>query len=314
MQKIGKHISLVMLLVLGTMLLKFFFSSTLSSSTTGIKGYQSQPSVDILFVGSSLTRQSYDIRSLDSLTHQNTYLLAYNGLSPVFAHALLQNAWQNPALVPKVLVMEAYPYKSVVPTKLMDVRMINDGNYKLKMNLLHILHQQTTLSFVDYFYLLAQNNETLISYPFTGKYYENLSYKGAYQNKYVMGLSNDAYAAIQDPLAQEMGPNYPIALDKNACAAHQKIVALCNKKGVKCIYLVPPISQKVADMPSWKQAKNLMMPFLKDSIKPTLIIDNPAFQFDYSQPQHYNDGLHLSTAGRAAFSLELGKKLATEDF
>src|SRR4051794_30940285 len=59
---------------------KYRFEHRFAPRNMGYQGLLAHPETKILFVGSSHTRQSYDIRLIEQTIGKSSYLLSYNGL------------------------------------------------------------------------------------------------------------------------------------------------------------------------------------------------------------------------------------------
>jgi hypothetical protein len=291
---------------------KFFLSYTLSPTTAGINGYLEQKKVDVLFVGSSLFRQNYSMKIFERKTDKSCYLLAYNGLTPSFAYQILKYLCEKTETKPKVLVMDAYPYLCAERTRMGDIRLMNDAPASLKMAFVSILAQHVKMTPKAWWHALVQNNETLLSYPFTHHYIDHYSYKGSYENKVLLGMNQADFEAVEDPLLIQYGKSYQLPkLYDFELLAHKNIRDLCEKNDIELYYIFPPVSQFITDKFPYSQAHNLLNSYLIDSLKtPENHIFYPeSIPINRKKAQNFSNAFHLSTQGRDSISTILGERL-----
>jgi len=69
---------------------KYVFSDRFSPRTLGLTGLLHETDIGCLFIGSSHTRQSYDVALLQERTGESAYLVSYNGLGPFLMEPLMR--------------------------------------------------------------------------------------------------------------------------------------------------------------------------------------------------------------------------------
>jgi hypothetical protein len=115
--------------------LRFATSHYFAPQQSGVRGLAVNSPVDILFIGSSHTRQSYDARLLEQKTGKKVFLVAYNGLDLVNMVPVLRRVLATEAK-PKLLVVEAYGAILGRPHAVQDSRLYFEADPKLKRALL----------------------------------------------------------------------------------------------------------------------------------------------------------------------------------
>ena len=277
----------------GLMGLRFAGSHYFAPQQSGVHGWTVNAPVDILFIGSSHTRQSYDARLLEEKTGKKVFLIAYNGLDPVNMVPVLKRVLAGSDR-PKLLVVEAYAAIIGRPHSLQDSRLYFEADPKLKRVLLdEFMRPPHSLDkHLDAFSLLVnRNNDAIVAYPLNRMVLE--SYHGAYGGKFIPGLTEEAFKKLRVPLDGN------IALDSEQRAALHEIVRLGSEAGVPIVFVESPLPGTVAALP--------VMRGLKLSLKNALAEEQATYLdgevgFPSDDPSLFADNNHLSTKGRAVFS------------
>src|SRR5258706_15920629 len=113
----------------GLMSLRFAGSHYFASEQSGVHGLAVNAPVDILFIGSSHTRQSYDARLMEQRTGKSVFLVAYNGLDPVSMVPVLKRAFAGKEK-PGICVVEAYGAIIGRPHEVQDSRLFVEADPK----------------------------------------------------------------------------------------------------------------------------------------------------------------------------------------
>lgn len=274
--------------------LRFALAHRFAPDQSGVHGLAVNAPVDIVFLGSSHTRQSYDARLLEERTGKKVFLVAYNGLDPVSMVPVLKSMLEGGS-PPKVLVMEAYGALWARPHEVQDSRLFFDAGPQLKAMLLEqLLRPKTLAAHRDAFELLVnRNNDAIIAYPLNRILLRNLSYHGAYGDKFVPGLSPERFAQLRIPLEGELH------IHPEQRAALLEIVRLARERRVPVMFAESPLPGPVAARPNVHALKAEVAALAQAANVPYFDGEE---DFPLTDPTLFADSNHLSTKGRALYT------------
>ncbi|HXC02560.1 MAG TPA: hypothetical protein VNU49_07885 [Opitutaceae bacterium] len=272
---------------------KFTCEHRLAPLTSGIQGELAAAPVDVLFVGSSHTRQSYDVHALEKSLHGSAFLVAYNGLDyqtmTVIVPALLANG-KGP---PKVLVIEGYCMSLVRSGGLEDSRMFFDAPPAMKVEFMrqYLAEGATWERYLDLFDLAVnRDNELLLMHPAYSRLTSWLSYRGGYAGKNVPGLSSFDGIYLRVPRSSA-SPEQEAALISVIQAAKQQ--------NVRVLCIESPMPGPTERQGTVIRLKARLAQILREQDVPYL---DGASGFPVDDPKLFGDSNHLSTEGRALFT------------
>jgi hypothetical protein len=255
-----------------------------------------QPHTDIVLVGSSHTRQGYDVKQLEELTGKSAFLVAYNGVDPVAMLPVVRALLADPARRPKMLVIEANCARLSHVPDVEDARLFFDSPPSVKRELvsdyLH-MHPNDKNAYLDVFALLAnRNNETIVAWPLLHGVMDGLSYHGSYVNKNMPGLDPAAFARLSVPIESDR------PVDEQLQALH-RIIAVARESSVPLALVDTPVPGPVAAQPrmgmlmqEWQRiARAEGVPYLSGAVG-----------FPTGDSSLFSDSSHLSTAGRELYT------------
>lgn len=291
-----------MVLLAGITTLRFVGSHYFGARQSGVYGLEVNAPVDILFIGSSHTRQTYDARLIEEKTGKKVFLVAYGGVDPVTMVPMLEHmlAAKNK---PKLVVVEAYSAMFGRVHAIDDARIFFESPPQLKAKLLRefVGPAQSKTKLLDAFELLVnRNNEFIVAYPLNRMLLSNVSYHGAYQDKFVPGLTPEQFRVLKVPLKGKLGVN------PEQRAAFVRILHIASEANVPVVFVESPLPRTVADLP--------VMRGLKESMQQVLAEENVAYfdgdkDFPLDDPTLFADSNHLSTKGRVLFSEQVAEWL-----
>ncbi len=275
--------------------LRFVGSQYFAPTESGVHGLATHSPVDVLFIGSSHTRQSYDARLMEEKTGKKVFLVAYNGMDPVSMVPVLKTMFSGKDK-PKLCVVEAYGAILGRPHVVQDSRLYFEAGPRLKAELFQeVLRPPRTLEkHLDAFSLLVnRNNEAIVAYPLNRLLLPNLSYRGAYADKFVPGLPEDQFRKLRVPLEGEVGA------DPEQRSALREVVRLARAADVPIVFVESPMPGPVAELP--------VMRGLKTTLKQALAEEGVTYYdgeegFPLDDASLFADSNHLSTKGRALFT------------
>jgi hypothetical protein len=264
----------------------------------GYPGYLAAPPPDLLLIGSSHTRQSYNIPAIESATGRSAYILAYGSLDLNYMDLLLQDLLRQPERRPKIVVLEAYSAKLARQPDVGDYRLFYDAPPRLKFRLMaNYLHHHSGISaWMDLFDLVInRGTDQILTAPLNSRILCNLSYKGGYRNKVVQGITEDEFRSLH----AEIAGSYP---DKAQLAALRDIIELCRRDHIRLVLAESPMPAPISSKPEIQRLKRDFREEAQANHLPYL--DGDA-AFPTSDPSLFADAGHLSTAGRDRYTANL---------
>lgn len=292
----------VFVLIGGFVSAKFFWSHQLGPATSGFHGLAREREVAYLFLGSSLTRQSYDIGLIERETGKNAYAMAYNGLGPRYQRLIVEHLCQCHAPTIRRLIVEATPLLSL-GGELYDVRLYLDAPPSLKWKILEYVTHSWSDWGKAYEVLVLSSNDAIFSHPFTGRFLDGLSYKGGYVNKVMPAISRETFDALAEP-ALLPGARSPSDIDIDSLRGIQDQLTRC---GIEETYVEPPIPAIRRASPNYLAAKSALRGALASL--GARLIDFPLDEFDAMDYRMFGDAVHLSSEGRARYSAIIARRI-----
>lgn len=302
MKQVIKVLLFALLLFLVLVGLKFCFEHRFALRNVGLQGEFRLKHVDILLVGSSHTRQGYDIRLLESKTGLSAYALAYDGLDFYHMLPLLRAAWRDPAHRPELCVLESYTANMARSPEFDDPRLFFDAPPRMKTELsfAYLRMHPGVEGWEDLFVLIVnRGTDQLLSYPLVRQMIDPYFYRGGYVRKNISGLSPQQFAKLHLPIAGAQ-PN-PLQEE-----AFQKILELAAADHVEMILVDPPMPAPVVAQPEVVQLKSW---FRKAALAHKLLYIDEDEGFPIQDPAMFADSNHVSTAGREIYTEQLTDQL-----
>jgi hypothetical protein len=284
-----------LLILMALVGLRFMASQWFAPNQSGMRGFAVQSHVDVLFIGSSHTRQSYDAQLIEERTQHRVFLIAYSGLDTVTMVPMMREILRS-GRAPKLLVLEAYGANLARPPLFQDTRLFFDSPPALKRDLLaQITAPPRTLDkYLDAFALLAnRNNETIVAYPLSRLLLPELSHHGSYVNKVVPGLDETQFRKLGRPLSDR------VELDVEQRAALHELVSLVRAANVPLVAIESPLPAPVAAHPVMQALEAATRQVFAEAQVPYLDGDEV---FPVHEPALFADDNHISRAGRTLFS------------
>jgi hypothetical protein len=284
---------------------KFLWEDRLGPIDNGIRGALEAPSIDILLLGSSHTRQGYDARLLEQVTGKKVYVVAYDGLDPVSMLPVVSALLADPARRPVWLILEANCVRLSQPPDIEDPRLFFESPPRVKRELLsaYLQSHPGAEAYLDMFTLVAnRGNDLIVTWPLVHRSIDALSYHGGYINKNMPGLAPEAFSRLTVPIAGDR-PN------PDQLAALRSMIALAKASHVMPWLADTPMPAPVAAQPAMVAlhrdfedlAAAAQVPYLR-------IIDG----FSTGDPALFHDSSHLSTTGRELYTQLFARALLAQ--
>jgi hypothetical protein len=267
--------------------------------TSGIHGALQQRDVQVFLLGSSHTRQGYDMAELEKLTGSKDFAVAYDGLDLAgmvpLVRALLYDWERQTPHGPRLLVVEAYSANLARAPELEEPRLFFDAPPHTKLEIARNYlreHPHQAGAWRDLWVLAAnRGTEIILTYPFLHALMERLSYRGGYEGKTVAGFPA-GFSQMRVPVAGE-APN------TDQVAALTAIVAMAKQHGVTVLLVEPPMPASVEAEP---HIRALQAQFRRLAAEQGVPFTQGAENFPTDDPALFADSNHLSTAGREIYT------------
>ncbi len=275
--------------------LKLRYSHLACPPQVGFRGLAELGQVDVLLVGSSLTRMGYSPAIVEERLGGTAYVLAYNGLEPTYVQAVLATLFEGPSPRPKLLVLEGTALAFSLAPDLRDKNLFFNAPPALKKRLLDLLRQRPQgLPFGELYDLtVAAKNQDFVCHPLTSRLLAGMFHRGAHVAAPEHHLTPEQFAVIA-PLPSDLLPLLPEQLARLA-----EIAALVRAAGVRTVFVNPAIPAPLAELPEVRQNQ--------EQLRQAILAHGFAYidgtqGFDNHDPRHYGDSRHFSRQGRDAFT------------
>ncbi|HXH73674.1 MAG TPA: hypothetical protein VNJ08_01820 [Bacteriovoracaceae bacterium] len=301
-------LGIIAILTGSVLLTKSHLSSYFAPTSYGIGGLLKVKEIDLLFIGSSHTRQSYNVALIEKKCNCKAYALAYSGMDPHLMYIYLSYLKTRNDLKIKKIVFEAYSFKLIADPSLSDSRIYSEAPFELKLKLLESISSNVPgMDFRKLFNLVVnENNESLIAAPVANYALDLVSYKGGYKNKVTGSLSEKEFSELHKVVSNKL----KYIENDIQIQSLKKIQDLYNS--TKIIFVDPPMPEPITHNAITSKAM----------IRYKEIIEGMGYKYlapwygleRARKPSNFQDWNHLSNIGRDIFSEEIVDKLALKSF
>ena len=192
-------VSLIVLLTLVT--LKLLTEHRLAPKNAGLQGALAQPRLDLLLIGSSHTRKSYDMRLLERETGiSSSFLISYDNADLSTMAQMLDTMAATLDRCPRHVVVEAYSAMLGRAPDLQDPLYFLDAPPSLKLRIIqsYFANHKSPGGVLDLFDLVVnRGNDEIVSYPVYIHALKMASYKGGRTDFYFPGMTAEAFRNLQ---------------------------------------------------------------------------------------------------------------------
>jgi hypothetical protein len=300
---VGRLGGAALALLLCFALLKFMGEHKLAPVNSGVSGLLNGPKVDLLFVGSSHTRLSYDMKIIERSTgDENSYLCAYNDADLRTIAQLLEYVSRDPDHKPKFVAVEAYSFILAQKPDLQDPRLYFDAPPELKLRVLsdYFEARRNFSAVLDLFDLTVnRGNDQILAYPIYAWMERTASYKGGRRDIVAPGVSPEQFRSFK--VEKHIGDPDPIQVE-----SFHRIAALARSKSIHIIFIESPMPAPVSANPGIQRIKQSLRKLAES--EGCIYIDGDA-GFPIGEPELFTDNNHLSAAGKQLFSERIGPLL-----
>lgn len=300
-----KGLSIVLLVFLFIVALKSILSSTFSPTSYGLGGLLKEKELDILFVGSSHTRQSYDVALIEKRCNCKAYALAYSGMDPHMMDVILRYIQERTSIKIKKIIVEAYAFKIVSEPSFSDSRIYSEAPIGLKYEIIKSISRNVKgMDAYDLFNLIVnENNESLLTSPVSNPILARVSYRGGYRNKKTNLLDAEKFSKLTEIVKEK------VSYRENAVqiSAIASIASMFPPDTL--VFIDPPMPFPVSNNNVTLKAAARFKSIVTNAGHPYIA---PWENSELTKiPQHFEDWNHLSHIGRGLYSEDVVKILAT---
>lgn len=281
--------------------LKVLLVHRLAVPTMGWRGAVETWPMDILWVGSSHTRQSYNVRLLDHQTDEGCYLLAYSGLDPVNIEVLLSHYFKTRQQKPKLLVLESYSAMISRRPDLSDTALFFDAPPRVKLALIsaYVQSHPGAHGWKDVFSLVVnRDNELWLTYPINSRLLRGRYFKGMPIAKELVGVNSESFRKFDLRIDPEPRPEQTRAIIN--------LIQLARANAVPLVFVETPMPSSVERSEVVARNKKTLRELITSN--GARYIDG-AVGFPCDGPENFSDSNHLSAKGRDLFTTRIVAEL-----
>ncbi len=291
-----KSAAILFVLVLIIVVSKNYLSQYIAPKSYGLNGLSEFKELDYLFIGSSHTRQSYDIKLFEKLCKCRAYSLSYSGLDPYFISLILPEILKE--VVVKNLIIESYSLKMIAKPRLSDSRVFSHGSLEIKKQIIQGLDHLNVPRKEIVSLIVNENNDDFLSFFITNSILSKFSYRGGYTNKVMKQIEDSEFANSGKNVDLSLEPKINVA----QVSALSSIISTA-KSSDNVFFIEPPMPAPVFE--------NRITQLGIDTFKKELA----SYGFKYinlwldgeklKERRYFHDWNHLSTLGRDVFTKDV---------
>lgn len=285
--------------------MKYCFSDRLAPQTLGLGGLLREKEVDFLFIGSSHTRQSYDVQLLERHTGKSAYLVSYNGLGPFLMEPLIRFVAENDRVRIKTYVLEVRVFGILHPPALQDTRLFFDAPRTLKHRILRLAWNDIPGFDLYSLYelVVVSNNDLILTAPVSNPLISRGSYKGGYLKRERRALRPDEFDNLKSPM-----PGIDaVRPDPRQLASLRNIFQYVKERNLEVVFVETPMPAPVEEDPGTILNKRYVGDLIRNE---GFVYVDGAVGFDTRNPSLFVDNNHLSRTGREVFTERMADLLS----
>lgn len=276
---------------------KFCLEHHLAPQNSGLQGELNSQRIEVVFLGSSHMRQSYDIAQLQKETGKSAFIISYNGLDAASMRLVLDEMLSRLDNHPKLVILDGYCELYAHAPDIEDDRFFFDSPPHMKLAILqNLIHERGSAgngAWKDVWEITVnRGSDTILTWPVVHGALDTLSYRGGYRNKFVAGVTPQEFSRFHLRLAaSSVNPEQQSSLEE--------MVKLLKANNIGVLLVDSPMPGPVERDATVVQLKNQ----IQNSAK-TLGIDyyDGAFEFPTEDPSLFGDANHLSSSGRSLYT------------
>lgn len=279
--------------------------------TQGVMG--KDYTVDWLFMGSSMFRQGIDPMALADEGEEG-FLVSFNGNQPYYEYMQLKEITESGTKI-DTLCIDMYAYSLYSHVWITDTRSTLGKSLSYINECFDGMRKYGKVSFTEWYdYLFAENNEMVATWP--------VSYPLINQ-RYIKGSSTSTTEGVTEEILEATPLHTETGADSVQCDSVRAIVEYCREQGINVVFIETPKYYRQALEPGYAALMREYEEILTELGVTQIMSRTTAlsvgvyykhttariYDFDDSNPGYFMDIIHLSTAGRNAFSEVLNKYL-----
>jgi hypothetical protein len=279
--------------------LKFFTEHKFTSASYGFEAALAQPRLDLLLIGSSHTRKSYDMQMLEQATGiHSMFLVSYDGIDMTSISQMLDYMAARPGQCPRHVVVEAYGAVLGRRPDLQDPRYFAEAPPSMKLEILrsYVAGRSYTSAFLDAFDLIVnRGNDEIAAFPFYAWAERVDSYKG--------GRSGFNFAGLTPEQFRQLKASYNATTpNPDQVAALNHIMDLAASHHIALVFVDTPMPAQVSSNPVIASLRTDLRDMVTARGFP-FIDGNQGFPDD--DPSLFSDSNHMSSKGREEFTARI---------
>ena len=297
---------------------KLLLTNAMKDAEYGMSRLVSDGQIDRLYIGSSIFRQGLDVNIVGEKTSESVYLLSYNGNQPCLEALELKYLIEHGVKI-DTLVVDMYAYTLVADVTLSDNRLFLDTDFAFMADMYRCMSENGKAGLKELFEMaVTANNELFLTWPIS---YSLINTR--YQNGSSTSQSEGKTAEFIDALP--INTEYTV-INPAQSKGVAEIILLCKNNNIKLIFVETPKYTKVAQNQAYQAIMAQYMTLLAEENTRMIVsgenyaaylaagnAENSAlittYEFDGGNAAHFQDLIHLSTAGKVAFSAILSELL-----
>jgi len=282
---------------------KFFTEHKFTSASSGFEAALSQPRLDLLLLGSSHTRKSYDVQMLEQKTGiHSLFLVSYDGLDMTSMSQMLDYMASKPGTCPRHVVIEAYGVLLGRRPDLQDPRFFVEAPPSMKVKILrsYIAGRPYFSAALDAFDLIVnRGNDEMLAFPLYAWAEKVDSYKGGRAGFRFPGVTPEQFQQLR-------AKYYGATPNPDQAAALNHIMDLAQSRHIALIFVDTPMPTPAASNP--------IVAALRTELRDRVTARGFPFidggqGFPDDDPSLFSDGNHLSSKGREEFTARIADPL-----
>jgi len=279
--------------------LKFFTEHKFTSSHAGFEAALAEPQLNLLLIGSSHTRKSYDVQMLEQDTGEHSlFLVSYDGLDMISIAQMLDTMAATPGHCPRHVVVEAYGAMLARPFDLQDPRYYAEAPPALKIAILreYLAGRPLPSSFLDLFDLVVnRGNDEIVAFPLYAWAQKIDSYKGGRTGFSFSGMTADQFNNLK-------AQYYATTPNPAQIAALNHVMDIAASHRIALLFVDTPMPGPVSSDP--------VMQSLRHTFQQTVTARGYPFidgnrNFPVNDPALFSDSNHMSSKGRDEFTANM---------
>lgn len=260
--------------------------------------------IDNLFLGSSTFRQGLDIKQIEKILGNDSYILSYDGNQPIMEYYELQNLYDHGVEIERLFV-DFYPYTAASGFKISDTKIFLETDIHFKIQIAVKLLEDGRFEDVCEMFIGA-NNELLLTWPFAYPLINTRFYKGG---------STVETPALKKQELDNLAVPYGESLNAIQMEYLLKIISLAKEKETEVIFIEVPkyntllYNKQYVALADEMENKIGDVKIYRINLENKRMCRDGDIYFPLDQAEFFNDLVHLSSLGRVEFTKKLLDKI-----